>query len=913
MEKGSRREPSAIRTLKMSSSSLLYAAMFVLFILSGSNPALAGTVTVIQGATVNWGDASDAPYYTGASTGTYQTTLTGQNIAGPITFLSSGSIGTLSLAGASSIGGAIGSSTSSLNLMNINGAAGTVTLNGASNYITTTNFVNPAAGAILSLAPGITLNGSITTSNPGIGIVQFQTTGGTAATINGNIGGGNALAEVDVYQGSSAINGNVTATNFAFKGNGGNVSIAAGDSITTANPITVAVDGASTITYLGTTTIGSDLGSSTGNKFAYINFNGGTVTLGANIYTDPASQGNTGTTTVNGATLNLTGNRIVGGSLVLENGGSITGAGEMLTMNGGGSFNMQSGSVSAILDGAAALNKTTSGTLTLSGANTYTGDTKISSGTLVLGNNLALQNSALDTSGAGVITATGFTTPTLGGLKGSTNLASVITTGYSSVTALTLNPGTGVTDTYSGAIANGAAGMTLTKSGLGTQVLSGTSTYTGSTAVNQGTLELNGGKINNTSSVSIGSTGENGALQLDTVGSSVSTAGNITIGNSTGNGTLTTSGSVSGNHIYLGNDSSDYGTMTIYSGGTVTSSIGYIGSSAGSLINTVNVNGSNAKWTNSDSLHVGYSGTGILAIANGGAVSNVFVGDIGTNSGSTGTVTVDGTGSVWTDSGTPMTVGLLGTGTLTVSNSGTASVGGGTGVVTVANSSGSTGTLNIGTTDLLSTGGTVSASTVFGGNGTAIVNFNQTDSFSFAPILSGSLSVNQKGSGVTTLSGANTYTAATTVTAGTLKADVDSVAGTSGPFGYNSAVTLNNTDNKGLDINGHTVNIGSLNGVATSTINLGSGRLFTGSLGTTDTYGGAISGTGGLTLNSGTTGSLTLTHSNNYTGFTEVDSGTLVAGNAHAFGSGALAIASSGKLDLGTTGLILGSTYSQSC
>ena len=344
--------------MKISSSRLLYAAMFILFILSGSNSAFAGTVTVIQGATVNWFEAADAPYYTGTSTGTYQTLLTGQNIDGPITFLSSGSIGTLSLAGASSIGGAIGSSTSSLNLMNINGAAGRVTLNGASNYITTTNFVNPAAGATLSLAPGITLNGNITTSNPGIGIVEFQTTGGTAATINGNIGGANALAEVDVYQGSSAINGNVTATNFAFKGNGGSLTVGAGYSITTANPITVASPNSSTITYLGSTTIGQNLGAAAG-KFANINFKGGLVTLGANLYSL--------ITTVDSARLDLTGDRTVGTALLsLVNAGSITGAGKKLTLVGG-YFDMQSGAASAILDGAVDLTKTTNGTVALSG------------------------------------------------------------------------------------------------------------------------------------------------------------------------------------------------------------------------------------------------------------------------------------------------------------------------------------------------------------------------------------------------------------------------------------------------------------------------------------------------------------------------------------------------------------------
>ncbi|MCX6879503.1 MAG: autotransporter-associated beta strand repeat-containing protein [Verrucomicrobia bacterium] len=141
--------------------------------------------------------------------------------------------------------------------------------------------------------------------------------------------------------------------------------------------------------------------------------------------------------------------------------------------------------------------------LYLTAANTYSGDTTINPGahlSVGIGDNLALQNSAL------VLTAqkvawcgAGVTRPTIGGLKGSTDLALAFadnptawTAGnYDKVTALTLNPQSG-TCTYSGAIANGMAGMTLTKTGAGTQVLAGNNTYTGATQVNVGTLILDG-------------------------------------------------------------------------------------------------------------------------------------------------------------------------------------------------------------------------------------------------------------------------------------------------------------------------------------------------------------------------------------------------------------------------------------
>ena len=123
-------------------------------------------------------------------------------------------------------------------------------------------------------------------------------------------------------------------------------------------------------------------------------------------------------------------------------------------------------------------------------SNSYTGNTIVNNGTLTLSNNNAIQNSALNTSGTGAVALT-VTTPVFGGLVGNTNLASVITSGYGSVTSLTLNPGSGVYDTYAGVISgDGQAPMALIKTGLGTQVLSGTNTYTGVTTISAGALSI---------------------------------------------------------------------------------------------------------------------------------------------------------------------------------------------------------------------------------------------------------------------------------------------------------------------------------------------------------------------------------------------------------------------------------------
>jgi fibronectin-binding autotransporter adhesin len=160
--------------------------------------------------------------------------------------------------------------------------------------------------------------------------------------------------------------------------------------------------------------------------------------------------------------------------------------------------------ITSIISGAGSINKAGAGTLQLSAANTFNGDTRIDAGVLRLSHNLALQNSALDTSGAGAVNLTGFTTPTFGGLKGGTNLASAIASGYANVTSLTLNPGAGKSPSYSGSIANGAANMSLIKTGAGVQILGGALTHSGPTSILNGGLMINGSITNSTITIGNG-------------------------------------------------------------------------------------------------------------------------------------------------------------------------------------------------------------------------------------------------------------------------------------------------------------------------------------------------------------------------------------------------------------------------
>lgn len=171
--------------------------------------------------------------------------------------------------------------------------------------------------------------------------------------------------------------------------------------------------------------------------------------------------------------------------------------------------------------------------IVIAGTNNFTGDTVINTGAkLTLGNNLALQNSVLDVGASGgnfALNSAGTVTgvvlannPTFGGLKGSRALLTVFTNSggnnesnlaFANVLGFTLNTGDGKVCDYAGAIANFTNGTTIVKTGLGTQILSGSSTYSGTTTVSAGKLVINGSlsnvdaALNVASNATLGGTG----------------------------------------------------------------------------------------------------------------------------------------------------------------------------------------------------------------------------------------------------------------------------------------------------------------------------------------------------------------------------------------------------------------------
>jgi outer membrane autotransporter protein len=131
------------------------------------------------------------------------------------------------------------------------------------------------------------------------------------------------------------------------------------------------------------------------------------------------------------------------------------------------------------------------------------------------------------------------------------------------------------------------------------------------------------------------------------------------------------------------------GTLNITNGGVVSNGFSSIGAQSGST-GTVTVDGAGSTWKNSFGLFVGEFGSGTLNITNGGVVSNdsAFIGSF---SGSTGTVTVDGTDSTWANS-SDLFVGFDGSGTLNITNGGAVS---NDGFGSIGEGTGSTGTVTV--------------------------------------------------------------------------------------------------------------------------------------------------------------------------------------------------------------------------
>ncbi|WP_197997539.1 cadherin domain-containing protein, partial [Gimesia panareensis] len=162
--------------------------------------------------------------------------------------------------------------------------------------------------------------------------------------------------------------------------------------------------------------------------------------------------------------------------------GTVIASGGILTAQS--DLNLQSGSVKAQLNGTNLI-KNGSGTVILDALNGYTGSTTINDGTLQLAQSNAIPNtSSVDlTSVTSVLDLDGFSVS----LTSLTGTGSVLLGGPSG--SLTLNQAVSTTATFGGGISGNGS---LTIGGAGEVILSGNSSFTGATNVQNGVLKVDG-------------------------------------------------------------------------------------------------------------------------------------------------------------------------------------------------------------------------------------------------------------------------------------------------------------------------------------------------------------------------------------------------------------------------------------
>ncbi len=462
-------------------------------------------------------------------------------------------------------------------------------------------------------------------------------------------------------------------------------------------------------------------------------------------------------------------------------GGTGAGAGQaqgtVMFLHGTGATTLNvSGSQTIAGTGAIAgdgeLSKTGTGDLTISGANAnYSGTTTITQGTIAIG--------AANSLGTGTIA--------FGDGAIQSNAAVTVANAINITTNAAFNPN-GNDTTLSGTISGGGR---LTKSGSGTLTISGNNNYAGGTRLDNGSLAIGSNTALGTGTV----TTQNGVGILTT--GTIALANNFTLDGGTSwsnSGQTTLSGTVSGAG---GLSKTGAGTLTLnsantYQGGTtVQSGTIALGNNASLGTGTLTFNGATVTAQSNATLTMANA---IALTSNGTWNTNGFNTSLSGNLTGAGALTKTGTGNL----------------TLTGSNN----YSGGTTV--------SAGTL---------TGNTSSLQGNITNN--AAVEFNQTTTDVYAGNMSGSGSLTKSGAGQLVLTGTNNYTGGTTISAGNLQGNTNSLQG---------------------DI----VNNGGLVVFAQSSDGI---------------YAGDLSGTGGL--DKSLAGNLNLTGNTTYLGATTVYNGTL--------------------------------------
>ncbi len=821
-------------------------------------------------------------------------------------------------------------------------AAFTVTANATANGGTIdTNGYNILLNGAATAASQTFLGPVVKTGTGNLTIGGNQTFSGGLTVTAGNLvltgsSGGNIISNTDaLLSGTFTFTGNISGTGNVIKSDAGTVTISgnlshAGTTTLNAGTLVVSADSSlggagAPIVFGGGTLQASGAFSTTRNVTLS---GGGTLNLagalelpgvvsgtgaltktGSGALTLTANNSYSGGTNVNAGLVEFTFAENFGTGNIALNGGGLRWAGastvdisSRLAAVGasGGVFDTNGSNVTfaSTLTGTGGLTKNGIGSLTLATATTFTGATTVNAGTLTLGHSLALQSSTVTAPAAGLFSFGSLTSATLGGLSGANALA--LTNSASAPVGLTVGANGGST-TFSGVLSGAGS---LAKTGAGTLVLSGATTYAGGTTVTGGLLEfatlahLGSGNV----------TLDGGGLRWAT-GSTVDISprlaalgsGGATFNTNANNVTLATSLSGSGGLAKTGTGTLTLTAANTFAGATSvaagTLTLGHALALQNSTVTTPS-SGSLSFGSLSNATVGGLSGSANLALAN--ATSGAVALTLGGNEGSTAySGVLSGSGRLI----------KIGNGTLTLYGSNT--FAGGTtisaGTIALAGSGtlGNTGAIAIDANGSLDLGASTLDYTRLSGAGqviqTAPYSFTSSSGLALTNRLTGSASLAQSGTGTLTLSGANTYSGGTMLSAGTLGLAHDSALG-SGTLALqggtilatNAARTLANA----VTVNGPAT-FGGTHALAFTgpvTLNGFNGLTFANSAATT--FGGAIGeSTPSILIKQGM-GELQLTGASTYTGGTFIQSGTVRINNASgsAFGTGAVTVPSGATL-----------------
>ena len=781
--------------------------------------------------------------------------------------------------------------------------AGTVTLNGggllAGNDVTFTVTNNIVLGTNGGLFRAYSAYVS--------GIWPFQTSHGDGIlVINGPVSGSGAATVQDggqmQFNASNSFTGNTT---FQDTGNGGpsvylgNVNAFSGSTVVLSNLQAMYFSVAGTNTYNFGGLSGSQNQALGANSLSVGGNNQNATYSGVLSGSGGFVKRGTGTETLTGANSFTGGVTVNGGALVLSN---------TLANNANNDITINSG-----------------GTLKLAAQDVFTSWTGTVAPTITVNAGGVLANNGVNFNTLGAVVLNGGTIQSLGasgtnasstafGLKGSVSVIGSgtstiagdgIALGEAGVTSTTFDVTSGSTLDVTGALVNGdkayqflvsnwgdKQASSLVKTGSGLMILEGANTYTGTTTISGGTLQVgNGGTAGTLGTNSVVNNGTLAFDRSDHVNYSNSTTGSGAI-EQIGSGTTTlldgspsTTGGVivrngaleigtgGASDLVVGGGASGSGDLLV-TGGTLSDSLAYIGYASNS---TGSATVSGGDWTNKGNLFVAYYGSGTLSVSDGTvSSSNCYVGgrfSVVSGSTNSGTVNISG-------------------GALTVAHE--LAVGG--------NSNNSSAA---GTASLSISGGTVSDSICYiGKTGDGSVSVSG-GSFSSGQLIVGW----EYHPGTLSITG-GTVTSSVCI-AGQYDNAVGTISVTGGTFntGY---ITLGSGDNNGM----HTTGTLSISGSGTVSVQNGSGAVNLGvgmgdtgylNLGTGgELLAGSIHGynanshvtidstetrvidenlLGYLKINQLGTGTTVLTGSNSYGGITTISAGMLQIGNGGTTGT----------------------------